>query len=144
MHVRTQIRRKAAEVLTEGMRRHTVFSSRKAKINEDSLPMVDMRFLNENSQYTTMGNVLDRTGSLYIRVTRSAQSDDLDDDLDADAVVVEHLMAGADFGDLIKEGELVQTNFTDEADGDKAVGEVILRYDVSYRTADNDVETAKG
>lgn len=143
-HVRTQIRNAVKIVLDGILPDHAVFEGRRYSINASELPAIDMRYLNENSDYGTMGDVLDREASLYIRVTRSASEADIDDLLDADAVVIEEALDGNTLGGLTKYSSLKQTNFTDNAEGDKPLAELVLRFDVGYRTANNDVETARG
>jgi hypothetical protein len=141
-HVRSQFRAAIKAILITAMPAHKIFSSRRYKINASELPIVDMRFSNENSEHQTMSNVLERTATLHIRVTRNAVEESIDDVLDDDAVLVEHALANAVVAG-VKSAMLVQTNFTDSADGDRTNAEVILRYDITYRTADNDVETAR-
>lgn len=142
-HVRTQLRNAVKVVLDGALPNHKVFEGRRYAINASELPVVDMRYLNENSDYGTMGNVLDREASLYIRVTRAASEADIDDLLDADAVAIEEVLSGNTLGDLAKFTALKQTNFTDNAEGDKPLAELVLRFDIGYRTATNDVETAR-
>lgn len=142
-HVRTEIRNAVKAILDAELPDHTVFEGRRYSINASELPTVDMRYLNENSDYETMGNVLDREASLYIRVTRSASESDIDDLLDADAVLIEEALEGNTLGGLAKYSSLKQTNFTDNAEGDKPLAELVLRYDVGYRTANDDVQTAR-
>lgn len=143
-HVRQQIREVVSGVLATALPNHTVFSARRYKINQDSLPMVDMKFLNENSDFTTMAERQDRTASLYIRVSRRATGEQIDDLLDDDAIAIEEAMATTDeLDDLLIELALMQTNFTDSADGDKPIAELVLRYDMVYRTNTDDVETAR-
>jgi len=145
-HVRSQIRETVKTLLTTEMPDHRVFAARRFKINSSELPMIDMRFLNENNEVISMSSSTDRTGSLYVRVSRTATEDEVDDLLDDDAILIEHAMAGASnpLHDLVVDFEYMQTNFTDNADGDKPVAELILRYDIVYRTDRDDVETAKG
>lgn len=142
-HVRTQLRNAVKTVLDGALPDHKVFEGRRYAINASELPVVDMRYLNENSDYGTMGNVLDREASLYIRVTRAASEADIDDLLDADAVAIEEVLSGNTLGELAKFTALKQTNFTDNAEGDKPLAELVLRFDIGYRTTTNDVETAR-
>lgn len=142
-HVRADIRDDVKTTLEAAMPSHTVFAARRYKINDTELPVVDMRFSNENSQYGTMGRTLEREASLYVRVTRIASEDAVDDLLDADAVLIEEAIAAAPPADAIW-CNLVQTNFTDGGDANRVVAEIILRYDIGYRTDDDDVTTAKG
>tara|TARA_Y100000310_G_scaffold115431_3_gene113977 strand:- start:200 stop:640 length:441 start_codon:yes stop_codon:yes gene_type:complete len=143
-HVRQQIREAFKSVLDTALPNHTVFSARRYAINAASLPTVDMKFLNENSEFTTMSDRQDRTASLYIRATHQASDDDIDDVLDDVAVLIEEAIAAEGrFNGLLIDIGLMQTNFTDSADGDKALAEVVLRYDVVYRTFVTDVENAE-
>lgn len=142
-HVRTQIRSAIKAALDTAMPDHKVFEGRRYSINATEMPVIDMRYLNENSGYNTMGNVLDREAALYIRVSRSASDADIDDILDVDAVVIEETLAGSTLDGLVKYIGLKQTNFTDNADGDKPIADVVLRFDIGYRTTDNDVSTAR-
>lgn len=142
-HVRTQIRNAVKAILDVAMPDHRVFEGRRYSINASQLPVVDMRFGNENSDYGTMGNVLDREASLYIRVTRAAAEDEIDDLIDDDAVVIEEALSGSKLGGIVKYTALKQTNFTDNAEGDKPLAELVLRFDIGYRTAHDDVETAR-
>lgn len=143
-HVRQQIREAFKTALDAALPDHTVFSARRYSINADSLPMVDMKFLNENAEFTTLSDRQDRTASLYIRATHQASEDDIDNALDDVAILIEHAVAAeGQFGDLLIDIGLMQTNFTDSADGDKALAEVVLRYDVVYRVRVSDVENAE-
>ena len=143
-HVRAQIRAAIAPVLQAALPTHQVFKSRRFKVNESELPIIDMHFDNENVTNEVMGPVIERKASLYIRVSRSANENDVDDDLDADAVAVEVAMDTTIVLDaLITYGELVQTNFTGGAAGESVVADVVLRYDISYRTTGADPETAE-
>ena len=146
-HVRTQIRQAVKAVLEAAMPGHNVFASRKRKINAAELPMIDMRFLNENSEFQNMGSdVQMRTASLYIRNIRAGDGDLLDDLLDDDAVLIEHAMEAAErLGGLLVDVALVQTNFSDsEEDTAKTIADVVLRYDVMYRVSAGSVEIARG
>lgn len=142
-HVRKQIRDAVKAILDAELPSHRVYNKRLYSINRRHLPVVDMRFLNENSDHSTMGGVLDREASLYIRVTHAGTEDDVDDLLDADAVVIEEALDGSTLGDLVKFTTFKQTNFTDNAEGDKPLAEIVLRFDMYYRTAQGDVETAR-
>lgn len=144
-HVRQQIREAFKTALDAALPDHTVFSARRYAINAKSLPVVDMKFLNENAEFITIGDRQDRTASLYIRVTHQASDDDIDDVLDNVAITIEHAVAAEGrFDGLLIDIGLMQTNFTDSADGDKALAEVVLRYDVAYRVRVDDVENAEG
>lgn len=145
-HVRTQIREAVKAILDVEMATHKVFKGRRFNLNSSELPIIDMRFLNENSNSNTMGNVLDRDASLYVRVTRSGTEDEVDALLDDDAVVIEEAMDAADnddLGGLVKFITLKQTNFTDNADGDKTLAEIVLRFDIGYRTATDNSSIAR-
>lgn len=146
-HVRTQIRDavKAALDSATGLSGHTIFAGRRYAINAASLPLIDMKFLNENVERNVMGKVRDRVASLYIRASHEASDDELDNELDDVAIAIEHAMdAAGDLDGVIIEMELIQTNFADNAEGDKALAELVLRYDLLYRVDKDDVETAKG
>lgn len=144
-HVRQQIRDAFKAVIEPALPNHTVYSSRRYTINAASLPALDMKFLNENSEYITMDGRQERTASLYLRVTHQASDADLDDDLDDVAVLIEHAVADAgNFDGLLIDVALMQTNFTDSADGDKPLAELVLRYDVIYHVLATDVETVRG
>ena len=142
-HVRTQIRTAVKAILDAALPSHSVFKGRRYSINASELPIVDMRFLNENSDFGTMGNVKNREASLYIRVSRSASEADIDDLLDVDAVLIEEALDGGDLAGLVKYVSMKQTNFTDNAEGDKPLAEQVLRFDIGYRTATDDVQTAR-
>ena len=142
-HVRSQIRAAVKAELDAAMAGYSVFSSRRYKINEDELPLVDMRFVTEQSEFGTLSDVQERMPSLAIRVAISASESDIDDDLDDAAVLVEHAIAEAGkLGGLLIDIGLTQTDFTDASDGDKPLAQVILRYDMHYRASATDVETA--
>ena len=142
-HVRQQIREAFKTALDTALTGFTVYSARRYAINASKLPIVDMKFLNENAEYITMADRQDRTASLYIRATLQATDADIDNDLDDVAITIEEAVAAEGlFGGLLVDIGLMQTNFTDSADGDKALAEIVLRYDVVYRTNTNDVETA--
>lgn len=134
-HVRTQIRARFKTVLEQSLgSTYKVFASRKFRRNNDDKAVVDMRFLNENITQETMGDDRQREASLYIRVQRNAAETDLDDLLDADEVAITSAIEQADFSDLLEEDpELVQVNFSDDAESNVAIGAIILRYDVEYR-----------
>jgi hypothetical protein len=146
MHIRTQIRKRVQNILSREMQDHSVFHKRKYSINAASLPLVDMRFANENNSIVAIGEnePTVRTASLLIRVTRRG-GDEVDDLLDEDAVLVETVLADDNsLAGLAHDWELVQTNFTDSGDGDKPLAELVLRYDVIYRATRGNVENARG
>lgn len=144
-HVRTQIREAFKSALDDNLPSgYVVYSSRKYARNiVDGEAIIDMRFLNDQSQgYETMDGSRTHVGSLYIRVQRSADEVDLDDALDGDEVAVVTAVENTDWSDLLEEDpELLQVNFSDNAEGDRPIGAIVIRYDVEYRINKSDPET---
>lgn len=136
-HVRTQIRDAIKEILTDQLPagEYVVFASRKYARNHDSgKALVDIRFLNVNVTQETMGDDRTHAASLYVRVQRSDAEETLDDALDQDEVLITAVIEQYDWSDLLEaDPELVQVNFTQDADSGSALGAIILRYDVEYR-----------
>lgn len=145
-HVRSQIRAAFKSVLDDGLpATYEVFASRKYRRNHTpGTALVDMRILNENIEQRTMGDERVRVASLYIRVQRSGDEDNLDDALDADETLLTSLIEANDWSLLLEEEpELVQVNFSEDAETDVAIGAIILRYDVEYRIDKTNPEIVK-
>jgi len=144
-HMRTQIRQRFKSVLGAALGSgYEVYASRKSSWNHTpSTALVDMRILNDQSQgYEVMGPERVHTASLYIRVQRSAPEDELDDALDADEVAIVNAVETEDFSDLLEEDpELLQVNTSDDAEGGRAIGAIVLRFDCEYRIEKSDPET---
>jgi hypothetical protein len=146
-HIRTQIREAFKTALVTGLPSagYSVFSSRKYSWNADTKALVDMTFLNDQTQAReTMDDSRVHVGSLYIRVQRQAASDALDDTLDADELRVVAIVEATNWLALLEEDpELIQVNFTDGSDSaGKPIGGIVLRYDLEYRINKSDPETA--
>lgn len=144
-HVRTQIRQAFKDALIDALEdEYDVFASRKYKLNITDRPMVDMRFASVDITAQTMGNLRTHTGSLFIRVQRTATEEDIDDLLDQDEVNVTAAIEGVDWSSLLEEDpELKAVSWADDADGEVPVGMIVLRYDIEYRIAKNDPETMR-
>ncbi len=145
MHIRRQIRERFKTVLEAALpgAGYVVYASRKYDWNHQSgKALVDMRFLNDQTQQReTMGDERVHIASLYIRVQRSAPEETLDDTLDADEVAIVDAVETAVWTDLLEEDpELLQVNFSDDAQG-RALGVLVMRYDVEYRILKSDPET---
>lgn len=144
-HVRTQIRDTVRTLLETVLPAYNVHSNRRFAVNLSELPMIDMQILNENISREAMGDGQIRVASLYLRVTEVGSDSSMDDMLDEVSVTIEHAIAGSvELENLAFNVELMQTNFTEGTVGDNSTGEVILRYDVTYRVDAYDVEQAKG
>lgn len=144
-HVRTQIRDTMASVLTAALGTgYRVYASRKYPQNLGAKALIDMRFLNENVDQTTMGDERTRTASLYIRCHRGATEATIDDMLDADEVVIHDAIMAHDWSGLLEEQpELMQVNFSDDAGGGVPIGAIVLRFDLEYRVTQSDLETVR-
>lgn len=145
-HVRTQIREAFRTALVAGLpgAEYSVHASRKYSWNAGPKALVDMMFLNDQTQAReTMDDARTHVGSLYIRIQRQAASDALDDALDLDELRVVQIVEAASWDDLLEEDpELIQVNFTDGSDSTgKPVGGIVLRYDLEYRIDKTDPET---
>jgi hypothetical protein len=143
-HIRTQIRHTVIDALAENLpSNYRVFGSRKYAINhKPGSPVVDVRFMNVNITQETMGNERRNAGSLYIRVQRDGEETALDDQLDADEVLIVGVMASVRWDTLLEENpELVQANFAEDAQSGRPIGALILRFDVEWRANWNDPET---
>jgi hypothetical protein len=144
-HVRTQIREAFKTALIESLDEdYDVFASRKYKLNVSERPMIDMRFSSVDITAQTMGDLRTHTGSLFIRVQRTATGDEIDDLLDQDEVNVTAAIEAVDWSDLLEEDpELKAVSWADDADGEVPIGMIVLRYDIEYRIAKNDPETMR-
>lgn len=144
-HMRTQIRHRFKQVLDATLGSgYEVFASRKYSWNhKPGVALVDMRILNDQTQEReVMGDLRAHTASLYIRVQRSAEESALDDALDVDEVAITAALETTDWSDLLEEDpELLQVNFADDAEGGRAIGALVLRYDCEYRIDKSDPET---
>lgn len=149
-HVRTQIRTEFKSVLDAALPSadYRIFASRKSAINHKATKAtVDMRYLNDQTRIAeTMGDSGDEARihvpSLYIRVQRSASEETLDDELDADEVLIVKAIAAHDWSGFLEETpELVQVNFSDDGSTGKILGAIVLRYDLEYRINKHDPET---
>lgn len=144
-HVRTQIRNRFKTVLDGALpASYIVFASRKYAWNtKPGQTIVDMRFLNDQTrERETMGDERIHVASLYIRVQRALEESQLDTALDDDEIAIVAAIEAENWLDLLEEDpELLQVNFADDAEGGRAIGAVVLRYDVEYRIDKSDPET---
>lgn len=144
-HVRTQIREAFKDALEASLpATYTVFASRKYARNiVDGEAIVDMRFLNDQSQgHEVMGDERTHIGSLYIRVQRSATEATIDDTLDADELAIVGIVEGEDWSALLEEDpELLQVNFSEDGTTAQPIAAIVIRFDVEYRILKNDPET---
>lgn len=151
-HVRTQIRAAFKDAIEahDDAAGYAVFAGRKHKWNASTdVALIDMMISNDQGQPgSTMGSsrhMRHHIASVYIRVQRQAASDDLDDALDADEVVVNDAVMTYDWTSLLEEEpELTQVNFADSNDSaGLPVGTIVIRFDVRYRIDRRDPETAQ-
>lgn len=144
-HVRTQIRERFKAVLDAALpSSYVVFASRKYAWNtKPGQTLVDMRFLNDQTRdREVMGDERIHVASLYIRVQRALDESEIDDALDEDEIAIVDAVEAEDWSDLLEEDpELLQVNFADDAEGGRAIGAIVLRYDVEYRIDKADPET---
>lgn len=144
-HVRTQIRNRFKTVLDGALpASYIVFASRKYAWNtKTGQTIVDMRFLNDQTrERETMGDERIHVASLYIRVQRALEESQLDTALDDDEIAIVAAIEAENWLDLLEEDpELLQVNFADDAEGGRAIGAIVLRYDVEYRIDKSDPET---
>jgi len=144
-HVRTQIRNRFKTVLDGALpASYSVFASRKYAWNtKTGQTIVDMRFLNDQTrERETMGDERIHVASLYIRVQRALEESQLDTALDDDEIAIVAAIEAENWLDLLEEDpELLQVNFADDAEGGRAIGAIVLRYDVEYRIDKSDPET---
>lgn len=145
-HIRTQIRTAFKAALDAALpATYDVYASRKYALNiVDGRAMVDMRFLNDQTnEQETMSDARVHTGSLYIRVQRTDIESGIDDALDEGEVAIVNAIEAADFSSLLEEDpELMQVNFSDNAEAGQVIGSIVMRYDVEYRIDKTDPETA--
>lgn len=136
-HVRTHIRERLRDALETGLLKpgYTVFGSRKyARNHTRGEAIVDIRFLNVNVTQVTMSGDRTHIGSLYVRIQRDAAEEKMDDMLDRDEVYVTEIIERVEWNDLLETSpELVQVNFSEDAESGTPIGAIILRYDVEYR-----------
>jgi len=145
-HIRTQIREAMQTALDTNLPagQYDVYASRKYARNHTGKAAIDMRFLNENITRETMGAERIRISSFYLRVQRSEAEADLDDALDVDEVNVIAAVVATDWSALLEEEpELVQVNFSSDAETGLALGGLVMRYDVEYRADYDDPETVR-
>ena len=144
-HVRSQIRDMMASVLSTALGTgYRVYASRKYPQNLGAKALIDMRFMNENVEQTTMGDERTRTASLYVRCHRGATEATIDDLLDADEVAIHDAILSHDWSDLLEEQpELMQVNFSDDASGGTPIGAIVLRFDLEYRVTQRDLEAVR-
>lgn len=142
-HARTQIRAEFKTVIAAVSSDWDVHASRKYAKNVDpDRVLVDITILNENIEQETMGDERIRQASLYVRVQTVAPEEDIDDILDTYEVSVLDAVGAHDWSALLEEDpELMQVNFSDDADGGYVIAAIILRFDVEYRVGLYDPET---
>ena len=144
-HLRKQIRDAFAAALDASLpNTYDVFSSRKFARNiVPGRALVDMRFLNDQTQaIETMSDDRVHIASLYIRVQRPDAETGIDDALDNDEIAIVSAIEAADWSDLLEQDpELLQANFSDNADGGQVIGTIVMRFDCEYRINKSDPET---
>ena len=144
-HVRTQMREAFKLALDTHLpqNQYRVFASRKSAINhKPGKALIDMRFQNDQTRNEeTMNDSRVHIASLYVRVQRSANENEIDDLLDVDEVRIISAVVQTDWSDLLEEEpELVQVNFTDDSSGGNILGGIVLRFDLEYRINKNNPE----
>lgn len=142
-HMRTTIRHEMRDVIAAIDADWKVYASRKYARNIDpDQVLVDITVLNENIEQETMGDERVRDASLYVRLQRAAPEEDIDDLLDSHEVQILAAIDAHDWSSLLEEDpELVQVNFSDDADGGYVIAAIILRFDLEYRVGQFDPET---
>jgi hypothetical protein len=142
IHARAQIRKHVVAILNAALPDETyeVFSGRFRSINhEDDKTFVFVEVNNEQQlQRSTLDHRGDkprhRVASIVIMVHRSSSQSNLQDDLDAGALLVEKAMMSADFDLLTDETvEYIQTGFSMGDEGSNTIGALAIRYDMTYR-----------
>ena len=102
---------------------------------------------NETIAADNMGRPITQERELTIRIEAIAKGDAgaVADTLDQIAVEVEHAVyADLNLNGLVKDIDLNETELTFSSDGDAPTGGMRLTYVATYRTKENDVETAIG
>lgn len=144
-HVRTQIRNAIATTVTGLTTTGTrVFKGRFHPISGDKLPALCVYTTSETSATNVMGSSRGTDRDLGLVVEAYARSKTIvEDTIDQIAVEVEEAIAAdTNVGGLAK--DIVYTGFEFDADADpeQTVAVARLLYTVTYRVAEDDVETA--
>jgi hypothetical protein len=144
-HIRTQIRNRFKSVLEAGLpATWDVFENRRYARNfSTDRVRVDMTINNDQTQLVDEQNDSRiHIASLYLRVQRSARDEDMDDAQDADEVRIVDLIEAANWSDILEQDpELLQVNSADDAEGERIVATLVMRYDCEYRIEKSDPET---
>ena len=148
-HVRTQIRHLVRNTLAAQLNPndYVIYTSRRNSKNvTGGVAVIDIRCSNdqvrdEEVQYTD-GPVDIRVASIYIRLARTGYGDTLDDQLDADEVLINGHIMDADWSSLCEEPpKPVQFNFASDGSGEQDYVEIVMRYDFEYRVLRSDPTT---
>jgi hypothetical protein len=143
-HVRTQIRHRFRSVLVAALDdTYDIDASRKSKRNVTVGAFVNIVTANDqNAGRDTMGNAMRHVLSVYVRVQRTGSRAALDDTLDADEIAINGAIIAANWLDLTLDTPiLVQSNSSSEADGERELTELVIRFDVEYLVNHNDLTT---
>lgn len=146
MHVRKQIRDRAATTLT-GLPTTgaSVFKMRKYALDDARLPALCVYTMDEASALVTIGSrTLRRNLVLVVEATAKGSSETVYDNVDAICAEVEAALA-ADFtlNGIAKSVILTATETDVNIEGEKGLGSATMRFDVTYITSIEDAETAR-
>lgn len=148
MHIRSTIRQTIRDLLDAELPTspYVVMGARLSKRNRegDGLATVDVRFADVAVTQQTMGDDRLHTASLMIRVQREGDEETIDDDLDADELVITGILNRFDWSSLLEDDpELTQINFGYDTESEATIGVLVLRFTVEYRIDKNDPETVR-
>lgn len=148
-HVRKQVREAFKTALENYLdASYTVYASRKSPKNFDpDETVIDMRIMNDQTRMqetmtTSTQDARVHVASVYVRVQKTGREDEIDDLLDDDEVKIVAAIETFNWEGLLEQPpEIVQVNFSDDAEGAYVLGAMVVRIDVEYRISRDDPET---
>ena len=145
-HVRQQIREAAATALSGATVAGTkVYSSLTYPSDVDTLPIVHVKCDEEESELAAVGGsrLMARTANLVITgAQKSTDETTLDNALDSIAAEIEAVIGYDDLGGVAKQNILTATLVQRSSEGNQAIGEISLTFQVVYHTDATDAEVA--
>lgn len=137
-HARAQIRAEAVSQLGTAMSGATVRGGRAHSLNSETTHVF---VYTPDEPAAPAGTIMTRALQLVIEIYLSDGPGDVDDSLDAQALLVENTLNFSRLGGLVKTCRLQRTETDFDGSGDVPKGLARLTYDVAYATSKSDPET---
>lgn len=143
-HIRKQIREKI-KTLLEAENLNVFFDDPDIVADSVELPAVFINSISEDVEYTTIGNPRNQERTYRIVISAYVKSNkNLIDKVDEMSYTIENTLsknkAAVNLDGLVNYTSLNNTEFNFNLGTDQNIGEILLSYDIIYRTIENEVD----